>query len=129
MFLPLASPQTKSHNGPMGRPARSTADRNTMKLVGIRLRWVREVLGITQQEMADRMGLHQSAWSLYERGLRFPDQFLAIALCGKLQIDFDYMIKGDLKGVGQELATHLAARHPELVEPNGMAPHKGTARA
>jgi transcriptional regulator with XRE-family HTH domain len=100
----------------MGRPARKPADRDLIVSMGERLRWVRDVLGKTQSEIADEVGVHQSTWSLYERGLRWPDQFEAIHLIAKLKISRQYLLEGSLDGVARNLAILLAAHHPELAD-------------
>ena len=110
----------------MGRPARTSADRALMKEMGERLKWVREALGRSQEEMAEAIGLHQTSWSLYERGQRWPDQFEVIRLIAKLQITREYLLEGDLQGVERELAIRLAAQHPELVPPIDKALRTGT---
>ena len=42
---------------------------------GERLRWVREEFGWSQARISEEAGVTQSAWSLYERGLRLPDHY------------------------------------------------------
>jgi transcriptional regulator with XRE-family HTH domain len=98
-------------------------DREQMKQMGERLRWVREAYGKKQQEMAEIIGIHQTSWSLYERGERWPDQFEVVRLIGKLKITREYLLEGRLLGVAPELAIQIAARHPELVMPTSMAAH------
>ena|SRR6185312_2217857 len=98
----------------MGRPARSVADRQMMKLIGERLRWVREALELNQADIAAIVGVHQTAWSLYERGLRMPDQFEVPRLVAKLKISIPYILGDGLEGVERELAILLASKHPEL---------------
>ena len=85
-------------------------------------------MGLTQEQMAEHVGLSQSAWSLYERGLRWPDEFEAVRLLAKCRISKAYLIEGSLRGVERELAIHLAARHPELVLPSDREKGTGTAR-
>ena len=99
---------------PTGRPKRSIADRQMIREVGTRLRWVREAYMVTQHDMAREMGLDPSAWSLYERGLRFPDICEAPKIAAKLQITVDFMLTGNLTGVGKLLASRLVELHPEL---------------
>jgi transcriptional regulator with XRE-family HTH domain len=102
----------------MGRPARTEADRELMKQMGERLRWVREAKGWSQQQIATFVGLDQTAWSLYERGLRWPDQFAAARLIAKLKISREYLLDGLLDDrVEPALAIRLGAAHPELVPP------------
>jgi len=92
----------------------------------MRLRWVREALGKSQEDMAGIIGVHQTAWSLYERGERWPDQFEVPRLVAKLQISLAYLRDGSLEGVERDLAIRLAANHPELVAPIRKGPDKGT---
>lgn len=97
-----------------------------MKEMGERLRWVREVLGRAQQDLADLIGVHQTSWSLYERGLRWPDQFEIVRMISKLKISREYLLEGNLDQVDRDLAIRLAASHPELVQPIRKGPDKGT---
>lgn len=104
---------------------RTDDDRELMKQIGQRLRWVREALGLTQEAMAEHVGVHQTAWSMYERGRRMPDPFAMVRLCGKLRISREYLLEGTLDEVEPKLAIRIAARHPELVPPIDKAKDKG----
>lgn len=106
----------------MGRPMRTDFDRQLMRQMGIRLRWVREALGLSQEDMGEHVGLHQTTWSLYERGQRMPDAFAMVRLCGKLKVSREYLLEGSLDGVDRDLAIRLAAAHPELVPPTRKGP-------
>lgn len=110
----------------MGRPPRSVADRQMMAEMGQRLRWVREARGWNQTQAGEVVGVTQTAWSLYERGLRWPDAFEAVRLIAKLKISRDYLLTGDLGGVERDLAIRLAASHPELVEPKNTDQDRDT---
>lgn len=113
----------------MGRPNRTVADKAMMAHMGKRLRWVREAMGKSQDEIATALGIHQTTWSLYERGLRWPDQFEVPRLLAKLRISREYLLEDTLQGVDPDLAIPLAARHPELVYPNDKAPRTGKGRS
>jgi transcriptional regulator with XRE-family HTH domain len=80
-----------------------------MLRLGQRLRWVREAKGMTQLQIAELVGLHQTAWNLYERGLRFPDQFEVPRLLAKLRISRDYLMEGSLGSVDIYRAAMIAA--------------------
>lgn len=110
----------------MGRPPRKAVDRQLMIEMGKRLRWVREARGESQEQIAELVGVHQTAWSLYERGKRWPDEFEARRLIAKLKISQAYLLEERLEGVERELAIVLAARHPELAGPTGRPPRTGT---
>ncbi len=109
----------------MGRYARSADDRRLMALMGRRLRWVRDALGLNQTDMARMVGLTQTAWSSYELGRRWPDQFAVVRLLAKLKITREYLLEGDLSGIDRELAIRIAAQHPELVNPTRKEPRRG----
>lgn len=100
-----------------------------MKEIGTRLRWVREAREISQQEMAQEVGVHQTAWSLYERGLRLPDQFEVVRLAAKLKVSVPYLSAASLEGVERGLAILLAARHPELALPKGKESYRDKGRS
>lgn len=123
--------QTKSHNQPMGtmgRPPRTVADKEMMQRMGMRLRWVREAMNKSQEEMAEIVGVHQTAWSKYEAGERWPDQFKIPRVISKLKISRAYLMEDSLQGVDRDLAIRLAADHPELAGPKGTGKRKGTDR-
>lgn len=100
-----------------------------MVLIGQRLRWLRDALGASQQQMADQVGVHQTMWSAYENGKKSPDQYAMTRMAGKLKISIPYLLEGSLEEVDREVAIRLAAAHPELVEPTGRAPHKDKPRS
>lgn len=100
-----------------------------MRRMGERLRWVREAMGKTQEEMGTIVGVHQTAWGLYERGERWPDQFQVVRVLAKLKISREYLLYDTLEGVERELAIRLAAKHPELVPPSNKGPRKDRDQA
>ena len=113
----------------MARQRRTSADRELMADMGQRLRWVRDILGKSQAQMAEAVGIDQTAWSLYERGLRWPDVAQAARIVAKLKVSHSYLLEGSLEGVERELAIRLAAYHPELVLPRHTEPHMDRLRA
>jgi transcriptional regulator with XRE-family HTH domain len=117
--------QPRRKRAKMGRPPLDDADREIMAAMGERLRWVREALGMSQEQIAILVGVHQTSWSKYELGQRMPHPAHVIRFCGKLHITVPYLLSGKLEDVGRDLAIHLAARHPELVPPTSTVPHKG----
>jgi transcriptional regulator with XRE-family HTH domain len=90
------------------------------------LRWVREANGWSQTQAGEAVGVSQTAWSLYERGLRWPDAFEAVRLIAKLKISREFLLTGDLGGVERDLAIRLAALHPELAKPRNTDSGTGT---
>jgi transcriptional regulator with XRE-family HTH domain len=109
----------------LGRPPLDADDIARMALIGQRLRWVREAMGMSQAAVAALVGVHQAAWSKYELGQRLPRPEAVARICAKLQLTVQYLLEGQLDGVGRDLAIHLAARHPELVPTTSIVSHKG----
>jgi transcriptional regulator with XRE-family HTH domain len=100
-----------------------------MAEMGQRLRWVRDIYGKSQAKMAAEVGIDQTAWSLYERGQRWPDIAQAARIVAKLKISLAYLLDGSLEGVERELAILLAADHPQLVLPRRKEIHMDRVRA
>lgn len=59
-----------------------------MERVGVRISQLRKLAGMTQMEMADRLGISFQAISNWERGVSMPD----IAKLGELSALFDVPI-------------------------------------
>jgi transcriptional regulator with XRE-family HTH domain len=100
-----------------------------MRTIGLRLRWVRDALGMTQEQIASAVGIAQDAWSLYELGKRWPDLGTASRMIAKLKITHAYLVEGSLDGVERQLAIRLAAYHPELALPTRTDHHMDRLRA
>jgi len=113
----------------MPRQARTSDDLTLMAQMGQRLRWVREILGKSQEQMAQAVGIDQTAWSHYELGKRWPDIAQAARIVAKLKISLSFLLDGSLEGVERELAIQLAAYHPELVLPRRKEPRMDSIQA
>ena len=87
-----------------------------MREIGERLAWVRDIMGLSQNAMANIVGVTQTAWGKYELGQRTPDQFEIPRIAAKLKISVPYILRGCLDDVEREMAIRLAARHPQLVQ-------------
>ncbi len=91
--------------------------RDIMADVGKRLRWAREVVADSQASLCrDLGGLDPTAWNRWERGNRYPDPIALIRFCDTFGLTMDYLYRGDLRGVREDVAFRLAAYHPELVD-------------
>ena len=58
----------------------------------MRLRDLREDRDITQQELADYLNIHQSAYSHYEKGIRQPSIDTLIKLAYFYDTSIDYIV-------------------------------------
>jgi transcriptional regulator with XRE-family HTH domain len=68
-----------------------------------RLRKLRERRGLSQQELADMVGIHLSQLGRLERGVSTPSAETVLALAHALRATTDALLRGDHTGV-QELA-------------------------
>jgi transcriptional regulator with XRE-family HTH domain len=59
-----------------------------------RIRWHRSLLGMTQQEYADKLGVKRSAFSLWESGSHRLSLDGALALRTKYGLSLDFMYEG-----------------------------------
>ena len=57
-----------------------------------RMKSLRNEYGISQQELADRMGISFAAISMYERGLRDPSTDNIIKMANILHCSVDYLL-------------------------------------
>lgn len=58
----------------------------------VRLRELRKSLGLTQAEMAERLGIAPASLSYYENGERLPDLRVMDTLYNEFDVSFDYML-------------------------------------
>lgn len=88
-----------------------TPEDATAEKVGARLALVREVLGLSQTDMASRAGLAVNAWNNYETGRRRISVDAAIAVCAAFRLTLDYIYCGDASNLPHGLARALDALH------------------
>jgi transcriptional regulator with XRE-family HTH domain len=63
------------------------------KSFGLRLKAKRGVLGASQEELADRSGLHRTYVSQLERGLKSPSLNTLYALASALEVDVTDLVR------------------------------------
>lgn len=63
-----------------------------MKNIGKRIKEERQLNKLTQQELAEQIGVTQDSISLWEKGKRIPDTQYIISLCKILNISSDYLL-------------------------------------
>ena len=72
------------------------------KKIGAFIRTLRKEKNMTQQELADKLGVSDKAVSKWERGDGCPDVGILPTLAQALGTDVDSLLKGELKEVTQE---------------------------
>lgn len=82
------------------------------RLIGERLRVRRQLLGITQKELADRVGLAFQMVSKYETGQSTITVFRLQKFADELQVPLDYLIQGigDINEMPDDMISMLADR-------------------
>lgn len=87
-----------------------------VEAVGMRLLWVREVIGWTQTDMASVAGCDQSTWTKWEKGKRLASVSHIARLCDVIGITLDFVYRGKVGGLlRRDVELQLVANHPELV--------------
>ena len=55
----------------------------------------RKLVGLTQMQLADQLGITDKAVSKWERGIAMPDTSLMLQLCGILRISVNELLNGE----------------------------------
>lgn len=77
--------------------------------VGARLALVREVLGLSQTQIAGQAGIAVNAWNNYETGRRRISIDAAIAVAREFRLTLDYIYVGDPSNLPHGLARAIEA--------------------
>jgi transcriptional regulator with XRE-family HTH domain len=87
-----------------------------LNAVGQRLAWAREVVGVTQQQVADMIVVDQSAYSKWENGSRLAAPGAMVRFCDLFGVSLDFIYRGKIGGLmRRDVELRLVAAHPELV--------------
>ena len=81
-----------------------------LQAVGHRLRLLRELTGLGQQDMAHRLNVSGSTWNNWEHGRKRINLTAALRLADHLGVSLDYIYRGRLDGVSVQRAIELAHR-------------------
>ncbi len=86
---------------------------------GARLRAVRHVLRLSQEALAAQLHVSRSAYAGYEQGERLVDPEVVVRLNRLYGITTDWIYRGSLAGLPDDLRAALAeylSAHPETLE-------------
>lgn len=73
-----------------------------------RLRSLRTKKGLTQKEVADRLGISESAYGYYEQGRRQPPQESYAVLADLFDVSLDYLLLGKATARSASVSTEEA---------------------
>ena len=65
-------------------------------MLGRRIASLRRKAGLSQAELAERLGVSPSAVGMYEQGRREPSCDILIALAREFRVSLDYLLTGQL---------------------------------
>lgn len=63
-----------------------------MRDFGTKLKELRRRAGLTQKELADKLGLSKAAVSYYEQSLRYPSPEMLIKVAGVFHVTADFLL-------------------------------------
>jgi len=83
------------------------------KKTGKSIAFLRKQYGLTQKELADRLGVTDKAVSKWERGMGGPDISLLTKLAMALDVDIESILEGNLTHLGLKWKGILVMDYPE----------------
>jgi len=85
--------------------------------VGIRLAASRSALGLTQEKIAEEIGVGQSTWANWEGGTRLADPIAMIRFCDAYNMTMDWLYRGQRGTLPHDLAEKIRQFYPRGIEP------------
>lgn len=82
-------------------------DKDFIRLAGQRLKVVREALDLTQEKLAEALGVTRSAVNNWEKGIRMPGPAAMSRMAGRYGISLDWIYRGDMSGLRVSLAEKI----------------------
>jgi transcriptional regulator with XRE-family HTH domain len=105
------------------------ATSDTMKRSGKRLAAIRGLAGLTQEQVAALLGVDQSQWSRWERGIRPADPLVMVKFVSRARATLDLIYRGVTIGSHPDLVKLLEASVPDLLVREPSDTDQGTDTA
>jgi transcriptional regulator with XRE-family HTH domain len=94
--------------------AKRTISLNTLKAMGVRIRYLREILGHSQAEWARALGVSPQMLNKWEQGTRQPNIETLIIIHRSSGCTLDYLFIGEIgRQMRQDLREALLAAYPK----------------
>ena len=77
--------------------------------VGARLELSRQAVGLDQRTFARNAGIKSSTYNQYETGKNMPQIAAAHALCDSYRLSLDWIYRGEMSGLPQQVHSAIAA--------------------
>lgn len=83
-----------------------------MEKVAIKIRALRDELGLTQKELAEKVGVHPAQLARYELGISTPSLSVLVKLAKYCEVSIDYIVFG----IDKETAKRSRIQDHELLD-------------
>ncbi len=83
--------------------------------VGSKIKELRKQSGMTQAELAGKLGISSSAVGMYEQGRREPDNDMMLKLCDVFDVSADDLL-GQIKKTGKSVTRELSEVFDEFTQ-------------
>lgn len=84
--------------------------------VARRLKAARNIVYGSAASAARALDLPENTWRNYESGKRYPDPYHVCRFCDETGFTMDFLYRGHLRGICEDVQISLAARYPEMVQ-------------
>jgi hypothetical protein len=97
--------------------------------VGRRLRAARSILYASSDACARDFQIPVNTWRNYETGERYPDPWHLNRFCDETGFTTDFIYRGRMRGIKEDVQIRLAAEYPALVDeaPDVVSPSRARA--
>lgn len=97
--------------------------------VSRRLRAARSIVYDSSDACAKQMGIPKNTWRGWEKGEKYPDPFHLVRFCDLHGFTTDFIYRGRLRGIEEDVQIRLAAEFPDLVDEAPDVGHHAKATA
>lgn len=81
-----------------------------------RLKAARSIVFDSSDACAKAMGIPKNTWRGWEKGEKYPDPFQCVRFCDATGFTMDFIYRGRLRGIEEDVQIRLAAQYPDLVD-------------
>lgn len=89
---------------------------DTIIKTGQRLRAIREIGNIKQEDLCARLGVDQSTYSKWEKGKRLPDVLVLTQFAARFMVSLDFLYRGIPSRIHPDVLALMREKHPDLVD-------------
>ena len=95
-------------------------------MLGLRIATLRRNAGISQNALAERLGISQSAVGMYEQGRREPSADILVALSRIFDVTIDYLLTGHSNSSQDLIAMSKILSHRYLERESGETMYRSS---